>query len=84
MQTHFRAVGNKKGGRLRLLRRYGWGVPTEERVLSSATSAVTLMLQDEFLPFETGSSGLSMRAFRFHLEEQGANNFFMQPVHFSG
>jgi hypothetical protein len=66
MQAHFRAVGNKKGDRFRLLRRYGWGVPTEERVLSSAASAVTLMLQDEFLPFETGSSGLSMRAFRFH------------------
>ena len=66
MQAHFRAAGNKKGDRLRLLRRYGWGVPTEERVLSSAASAVTLMLQDEFLPFETGSSGLSMRAFRFH------------------
>lgn len=66
MQAHFRAVGSKKGDRLRLLRRYGWGVPTEERVLSSAASAVTLMLQDEFLPFELSSSGLSMRAFRFH------------------
>jgi hypothetical protein len=66
MQAHFRAAGNRKGDRLRLLRRYGWGVPTEERVLSSAASSVTLMLQDEFLPFESGSSGLAMRAFRFH------------------
>lgn len=66
MQAHFRSAGSKKGDRLRLLRRYGWGVPTEERVLRSATSSVTLMLQDEFLPFERSSSGLSMRAFRFH------------------
>ena len=55
-----------KGARLQLLRRYGWGVPTEERVLSSAASSVTLMLQDEFLPFELSSSGISMRAFRLH------------------
>jgi len=66
MQAHFRAAGSKKGDRLRLLRRYGWGVPTEERVLRSAVSSVTLMLQDEFLPFERSSSGLSMRAFHLH------------------
>ena len=72
MLRHFGQRGSdfnpkdRKGDRLRLVRRYGWGVPTEERVLSSAASAVTLMLQDEFLPFETSSSGLSMRAFRLH------------------
>lgn len=65
MRVHFQDA-RTKGDRLRLLRRYGWGVPTEERVLSSAASSVTLMLQDEFQPFERGSSGLSMRAFRFH------------------
>jgi hypothetical protein len=57
---------DRKGDRLRLVRRYGWGVPTEERVLNSAASWVTLMLQDEFRPFEGGSSGLMMRAFRLH------------------
>ena len=67
MRAHFRAAGTKKGGRVQLLRRYGWGVPTEERVLSSAASSVTLILQDEFQPFEPGKSGgLSMRAFRLH------------------
>jgi hypothetical protein len=65
MRAHFDAA-RTKGDRLRLLRRYGWGVPTEERVLSSAASSVTLMLQDEFLPFDHKSSGLGMRAFRFH------------------
>jgi hypothetical protein len=57
---------DRKGDRLRLVRRYGWGVPTEERVLNSAANSVTLMLQDEFRPFEHGSSGLTMRAFRLH------------------
>ena len=67
MQVHFRAAGTKKGERVQLLRRYGWGVPTEERVLSSAASSVTLILQDEFQPFEPGKSGgLTMRALRLH------------------
>jgi hypothetical protein len=67
MQAHFRAAGTKKGERVQLLRRYGWGVPTEERVLSSAANSVTLILQDEFLPFEPGkSSGITMRALRLH------------------
>ncbi|MCX4688595.1 S8 family serine peptidase [Kitasatospora purpeofusca] len=34
-----------------VLRRYGWGVPTEERILSSAANAVTLMIQDSLVPF---------------------------------
>ena len=67
MQAHFRVAGTKKGERVQLLRRYGWGVPTEERVLSSAASSVTLILQDEFQPLEPGKSGgLTMRALRLH------------------
>ena len=67
MQAHFRVAGTKKGQRVQLLRRYGWGVPTEERVLSSAASSVTLILQDEFQPLEPGKSGgLTMRALRLH------------------
>lgn len=38
----------------RMLRRYGWGVPNEERVLHSFGNAVTLVVQDQFTPF-TGS-----------------------------
>jgi len=66
MQAQFRAVGNSKTKRLQLLRRYGWGVPTEKRVLDSAGSSVTLIVQDEFQPFEPRATGLGMRAFRFH------------------
>ena len=36
-------------------------------MLSSAASSVTLILQDEFLPFEPGKSGgIAMRALRLH------------------
>jgi hypothetical protein len=66
MEAHFRAAGATKTARVQLIRRYGWGVPTEGRVLSSAASAVTLMIQDEFLPFEPRQSGIAMRALRFH------------------
>jgi hypothetical protein len=50
---------NRKGrrrinaGRLArtVLRRYGWGVPTQERVLSSTASAVTMIIQGSLKPF---------------------------------
>jgi hypothetical protein len=66
MQAHFDAAGKSKTARTQLLRRYGWGVPTEERVLNSAASSVTLIVQDEFLPFEPDKSGITMRALRLH------------------
>ena len=43
---------SSKTERLSLLRRYGWGVPTEERVIASARNAVTMVAQDEFVPFQ--------------------------------
>lgn len=49
---------------LQLLRRYGWGVPTEDRVLFSSGQAVTLVVQDEFVPFE--SNDFRIPAFRLH------------------
>jgi hypothetical protein len=33
-----------KEERLRLIRRYGWGVPTQRRVIASASSSVTLIV----------------------------------------
>jgi len=54
----------KKTGRLQLLRRYGWGVPTEDTVLRSSRQAVTLIGQDEFVPFE--GHDYRMRRFRLH------------------
>lgn len=53
-----------KSSRLSLLRRYGWGVPTDETVLYSSSQAVTLVSQDEFVPFD--GSEYRMRHFRLH------------------
>jgi hypothetical protein len=50
--------------RLALLRRYGWGVPTEATVLHSSTRAVTMVIQDEFVPFD--GDDFAMRHFRLH------------------
>lgn len=47
-----------------LLRRYGWGVPTEERALFSSDKSVTLVVQDEFTPFE--GEEFKVPSFRLH------------------
>lgn len=53
-----------KEKRALLLKRYGWGVPDEVAVLSSGRNAVTMVVQDEFVPF-TGDD-YRMRNFRLH------------------
>ncbi|WP_406158720.1 S8 family peptidase [Streptomyces sp. NBC_01005] len=55
MWSHFTAAGafGIKGNKQMLgalLRRYGWGVPTEERLLNSAAHDLTLIAQEEFRP----------------------------------
>jgi hypothetical protein len=74
----------KKSEKLSLLRRYGWGVPTEERVLASARNAVTMVAQDEFVPFE--GKDFQARHLRLHslpwpvetLQELGAADVSMK------
>ncbi|MAX23837.1 MAG: hypothetical protein CMJ19_04960 [Phycisphaeraceae bacterium] len=44
----------KKSDRLRLLRRYGWGVPDEDRALRCLGNKLTLICQDEFQPYANG------------------------------
>lgn len=63
MRLQLAACGDKKGERARLLRRYGWGVPAEEAVLSSSHNAVTMIVQDKFRPF---SDNFTMRGLRLH------------------
>jgi hypothetical protein len=53
MQTHLRGAGGK-GARARLVRRYGFGVPSLERALRSASDALTLIAQDSIRPFDDG------------------------------
>jgi hypothetical protein len=59
-------VGGAPGrtGKLMMLRRYGWGVPSEPDVLTSARNVVTLVTQDQFVPFQGPDFG--MRVFRLH------------------
>lgn len=47
-----------------MLRRYGWGVPTEGGVLFSSGQAVTLVVQDQFTPFV--GDNFAVPAFRLH------------------
>lgn len=64
MRAEFDATGTKKEPKLALLRRYGWGVPSEEAVLRSSRQSVTLVTQDTFVPFE--GPDYKMRKFRLH------------------
>ncbi|MCS5728670.1 S8 family peptidase [Herbiconiux moechotypicola] len=64
MRAEFDATGTKKEPKLELLRRYGWGVPTEDAVLRSSRQSVTLVTQDTFVPFE--GTEYKMRRFRLH------------------
>ncbi|MCY3661284.1 MAG: S8 family peptidase [bacterium] len=50
--------------RVQMLKRYGWGVPDVGAVLHSSTNAVTMVTQDEFVPFD--GPGYAMRSFRLH------------------
>ena len=58
----FAESGKKK--RRQLLRRYGWGVPDDYAVQHSRRNAVTMVVQDSFVPF-TGKD-YKMRQFRLH------------------
>ncbi|MFF7947862.1 S8 family peptidase [Streptomyces griseorubiginosus] len=40
-----------------VIRRYGWGVPTSERIRSSASNAVTLIIQNTLVPFKRVKGG---------------------------
>lgn len=51
---------------LAVLRRYGWGVPTEERVLSSATNAVTLVIQGSLVPFRKANGCVQLGELKLH------------------
>lgn len=77
-----------------LMRRYGWGVPTEDRVLYSSDQSVTLVVQDEFIPFE--GNDFKVPSFRLHdlpwprdvLQDLGAStvtlrvtlSYFIEPT----
>jgi hypothetical protein len=53
METHLRGAGGKRG-REKLVRRYGFGVPSLERALRSANDALTLIAEATIRPFSKG------------------------------
>lgn len=61
MRAHLRKPDGRRA-RLRLARRYGFGVPNLERALRSANDALTLVVQEEIRPFERGA----MREMHLH------------------
>ena len=76
--------GTGKTGRLQMLRRYGWGVPSEDAVLNSSLTAVTMITQDSFQAFS--GDDFKLRHFRLHqlpwpveiLAELGASRVTMR------
>ena len=54
MLQHFNNAGGSRSNREKILRRYGFGVPNEERALKSAANALTLIVQDRIRPFTRG------------------------------
>lgn len=53
MTAHLRGDA-RKGARARLARRYGWGVPSEQRAMRSANDALTLIAESEIRPYKKG------------------------------
>ena len=93
MRDQIDAVSSKTE-RLQILRRYGWGVPSEDAVLNSTRTAVTLVSQDSFQAFS--GDDYKLRNFRLHrlpwpagtLEELGPTpvrmrvtlSYFIEPT----
>jgi hypothetical protein len=55
MREQIGAAGNSRRQRASFIRRYGFGVPTDERALRSAADALTLIVQDTIHPFSRGA-----------------------------
>lgn len=53
MQTHLHGASGKRA-RVKLVQRYGFGIPSEERALRSANDALTLVAQSNIRPFAEG------------------------------
>lgn len=67
MHKHFPAKPQKKDKNI-LLRRYGYGVPSLEKALQSAKNDLTMIIEDEFQPFQKkeGKSYASTKDMNLH------------------
>jgi hypothetical protein len=65
MRQRFDGAGSQ-AQKLAMLRRYGWGVPSLQRALLSASNDATLMVEDALLPFRKDGSLIKTRDMNFH------------------
>lgn len=66
MRADLDGAGTGRTQRVQLLRRFGFGTPTLERVLSSAAADVTMIRQATILPFESAGSTGRLREMHLH------------------
>lgn len=64
MQERLRSCGDKRAQRLGLLRRFGWGVPDLDRLLRSVRNELTLICEDELVPFDAQGRYAGMKFHR--------------------
>ncbi|WP_435174380.1 S8 family peptidase [Actinacidiphila sp. bgisy145] len=71
-QGLFKATGTPKHAKgilmRQVIRRYGWGVPTAERIRSSASNAVTMIIENTLVPFKR-APGSQVRLAELKLHE---------------
>lgn len=65
MRHRFDAASSR-AEKFSLLRRYGWGVPSLNRALTSAANDATLLVQDALLPFIMDQSRVKTRHMNLH------------------
>jgi Subtilase family len=66
MRAEFFVGTTETARRTNLLRHCGYGIPSLERALWSASDSLTLIVQDELQPFEKTSKGVKSRDMRLH------------------
>ncbi len=57
---------NSQAQKMAMLRRYGWGIPSLDRALLSASNDATLMVEDALLPFRKDGSLIKTRDMNLH------------------
>jgi hypothetical protein len=66
MEIEFSAGASPTARRIRLLRHCGYGVPSLERALWSASDSLTLIVQDSVQPFYKTNEGVKTRDMHLH------------------
>lgn len=49
----------------RMLARYGWGIPNEQRMYLSADNALTMVIEDKLSPFGLGEHGIILKQMKY-------------------